>query len=584
MAKVSLRAAGLGLLAVGLFLGLNLVAAGQPPKGKADKDKADKAPAAEKKDTPKSENPGIVNIEEPTNIINKHLAEAWQANKLTPADKCSDYEFIRRASLDIIGRIAKLDEIDRYMKDPPSVRRQMLVDRLLASPEYVEYWSTIWTHWLMTRTGETLYRDQIKLWLSEQFEAEDFSVRKMAEELLTAKGKSNENGAVNYILAHLGGPNGGNNPNPQVLEKEGQFDMVPITSRTVRLFLGYQIQCTQCHDHPFNADWKQKHFWGVNTFFRQVQREGNPQMQQQANMPRPQLTLKDNNTFNKSGIIFFEKRSGVFLPSEAVFLDGSRLPKGSMQQLNRREELAKFIVNNKNFSRAYINRMWGHLFGRGLNVKPAFDDFGEHNDVVHEEMLNELADAFIKGGYSPRKLIRWIAASEAYQLRAVANKTNDQPEAEAYMSRMMLKAMSPEQLLESLIVATRPSAAKDEKELTKFRADWMSRLVVNFGDDEGNEGNFSGTVVQALLMMNGRDINQAISKESGTVQRAMKFTKGKETTDYLFLATLNRPATPKEYQQILGRLAMRIKDSDNAGPLQDLFWALLNCNEFFLNH
>jgi hypothetical protein len=563
------------------------MAAGQnnPAKGKADKaDKPDKAPAAEKKDTPK-ESPGIVNIEEPTNVINKFLAEAWQANKISPAEKCSDYEFIRRASLDIIGRIAKLDEIDRYMKDPPSVRRQMLVDRLLASPEYVEYWSTIWTHWLMTRTGEPLYREQIKLYLSEQFESEDFSIKKMAEELITAKGKSNENGAVNYILAHLGGPTVPNGANPQVWQKEGQFDMVPITARTVRLFLGYQIQCTQCHDHPFNADWKQKHFWGVNTFFRQVERVGNPQMNNQQMQQRPQLTLTDNDTFNKSGVIFFEKRSGVFFPSEAMFLDGMKLPRNSMQQTSRREELAKFLTNHKNFSRAYVNRMWGHLFGRGLNTKPAFDDFGEHNEVIHEEMLNQLGDLFAKGGYNPRKLIRWITASEAYQLRAVANKTNDQPEAEAYMSRMMLKAMSPEQLLESLIVATRPAASKDEKELQKFRADWMSRLVVNFGDDEGNEGSFNGTVVQALLMMNGRDINQAISRESGTVQNAMKFKKGKDTMDYLFLATLNRPSTPKEYQQILGRLPMRVKDSDpQAGGLQDLFWALLNCNEFFLNH
>lgn len=565
MAKVSLRGASLGLLAIGLFLGLNLTAAAQnPPKGKTE------------------ENPGIVNLEEPTNLINKYTAEAWQANKLTPADKCSDYEFIRRASLDIIGRIAKLDEIDRFMKDPASVRRQMLVDRLLASPEYAENWSTIWTHWLMTRTGDRLYRDQIKLWLAEQFETEDLSVKKMAEELIAAKGKSNENGAVNYILAHLGGEN-----NQQVYDKEGQFDMVPITARTIRLFLGYQIQCTQCHDHPFNADWKQKHFWGVNAFFRQTQRIGNPQMQQQPNMPRAQLTLGDNPGFNKSGIIFFEKRNGVFLPSEAIFLDGTRFPKGSLQQVNRREELAKFITSNKNFSRAYINRMWGHLFGRGLNNKPAFDDFGEHNEIVHEEMLNQLGDAFAKAGYNPRKLIRWITASEAYQLRAVANKSNDQPEAEAYMSRQMLKAMSPEQLLESLIVATRPAASKDEKELEKFRADWMSRLVVNFGDDEGNEGTFNGTVVQALLMMNGRDINAAISRESGTVQKASQFKKPRDTMDYLFLATLNRKATDKEFSQIMSRLPLangRIKESEPAGPLQDLFWALLNCNEFFLNH
>jgi hypothetical protein len=545
-----------------------------PPKGKADpkSDKTEKSPG---------EQPSMLG-DEATNAINKHLANAWQANKITPAEKCSDYEFIRRASLDIIGRIAKLDEIEKYMKDPPSVRRTMLVDRLLASPEYSEYWGTIWTHWLMTRTGDRLYKDQVKLWLTEQFEAPNTSIKALATELIGAKGKSNDNGAVNYILAHLGGTNP-----PNETAKEGQFDMVPITSRTVRLFLGYQIQCTQCHDHPFNADWKQKHFWGVNAFFRQTQRAGNPQMQQQQGMPRPQLTLSDNPTFNKSGIIFFEKRSGVFLPSEPVFLDGSRIPKSTGEK-TRREILAQFVTSHKNFSRAYVNRMWAHFLGRGMNIKPAFDDFGEHNEVVHEELLNDLGDHFTKANYNPRTLIRWICNSEAYQLRAVANKTNDQPEMEPYASRMMLKSMSPEQLLESLIVATRPGVANNEKELTKFREDWMNRLVVNFGDDEGNEGTFNGTVVQALLMMNGRDINMAISnQQSGTVQAAMKFKSGKQTMDYLFLAALNRPATQKEYQQVLQKLPLaggRIKDTDAAGPLQDLFWALLNCNEFILNH
>ena len=146
--------------------------------------------------------------------------------------------------------------------------------------------------------------------------------------------------------------------------------------------------------------------------------------------------------------------------------------------------------------------------------------------------------------------------------------------------------MSPEQLLESLIVATRPNIGKeDEDQNRKFRADWMSRLVVNFGDDEGNEISFNGTVVQALLMMNGRDINAAISGESGTVQSAKKL-KGKDLVDFLFLSTLNRPSTAKEYQQILANVKLKynVQENDVTPAMQDLFWALLNCNEFILNH
>ncbi|MBY0527424.1 MAG: DUF1549 and DUF1553 domain-containing protein [Gemmataceae bacterium] len=564
MAKVLLRASCLAFFAGAVFFSLNATAVAQSSSSKTET------------------GAGFGALEEPTKLINKRLGEAWDTNKITPAERCSDHEFIRRASLDIIGRIAKVEEIEVFLKDPPSVRRQMLVDRLLKSPEYQAYWATIWTNWLMTRTGTRLYKDQIHLWLEELYESE-VSIKDMAEKLVTATGKTNANGAVNYILANLGGSTAGQGrnamPNDQILRKEGQFDMVPITSRTVRLFLGYQIQCTQCHDHPFNADWKQKHFWGVNAFFRQTQRVGAPAAMKKG-MPTTQMELADSADYNKTGIIFFEKRNGVFLPSEPIFLDGSRLPKSSGEK-TRREILAQYLTGHKNFSRAYVNRMWAHLFSRGMNVKPAADDFGEHNEVVHDELLTELGDAFVKANYNPKAIIRWIAASEAYNLKATANKTNDTAEAEPYMSRMMLKSMSPEQLFESLMVATRRNAD------AKQRADWMGRLTTNFGDDEGNEATFNGTVVQALLMMNGRDMNEAISRNSGTVEQAMKKKSGKETMDYLFLAALNRPATQKEYTAIVSKLPLaggKIKDADAAGPLQDVFWALLNCSEFILNH
>src|SRR5262249_42109996 len=154
----------------------------------------------------------------------------------------------------------------------------------------VQTWSTIWTYWLMTRTGDRLYKDQLHLWLEEEMFSQDImSVKDLATRLITATGKTNDNGAVNYILSQLGGSTAGTarnaRPTSELLTKEGQFDMVPVTSRTVRLFLGYQIQCTQCHDHPFNADWKQKHFWGVNAFFRQTERIGEVAMQKKKGMP-----------------------------------------------------------------------------------------------------------------------------------------------------------------------------------------------------------------------------------------------------------------------------------------------------------
>ncbi len=532
---------------------------------------------------------GFAVIDEPTRIINDHLAQAWKDNKLQPAERCSDHEYIRRASLDIIGRIATVKEIEQYFKDPPATRRGLLLDRLLTGDQKKDFatnWAGIWNIWLISRAGEERerYRKGLQPWLEKQFSQDHQSYKTLVEELLTAKGKSDASPPVNFLLAHIG------ESTPLFKQAElGGFDAVPITSRSIRLFLGYQIQCTQCHDHPFNADWKQKHFWGVNTFFRQVERGGLP-----IPVLNPVLEIKENPKYNVKGIVFYEKRNGVFLPSDATFLDGQKIPAGG--QRTRREELARFVTGHKNFNRAIVNRMWGHFFGRGLNVKPAVDDFGEHNEVVHDELLTKLSGHFgNSGGHDLRKLMKWLCSSDAYNLKATANASNLPPDTEVFFSRMPLKMMTPEQLLESVVTATRPlEGSRDDPFIGALfkllRDQWMGMLVRNFGDDEGNEATYNGTILQALLLMNGGHINGAINFGSGTVKEAQKIgatdKTGKKTLDHLFLATLNRPATQNEFRQLMARMPLaggKVKDTPD-GAMQDVFWALLNCNEFILNH
>jgi len=107
---------------------------------------------------------------------------------------------------------------------------------------------------------------------------------------------------------------------PKVWKENGRFDMVPVTSRSMRLFVGLRIQCTQCHDHPFNDDWKQSHFWGVNAFFRQVDAPmGRPGIMMKKAMARNKLELVDNPSLNPKGIVPYERRSGVLLYTRAVF-------------------------------------------------------------------------------------------------------------------------------------------------------------------------------------------------------------------------------------------------------------------------
>jgi hypothetical protein len=563
--------------AILLFLVAFFTYAGVGP-ARADEKRPTKKPAQPKRILPIA---AIGKVEDADQVlkINERLAKKWKANKLTPSLRSTDYEFIRRASLDIIGRIAKPEEITRFLRDSDGTRRAMLVERLLGSEEYAKNWASIWTVWLMTRTGantpsQGVYHEQLHKWLEEQFAKSGASYKDIVTELLTATGKTTENGAVNFILAHLGEPTP---PGKEV--EEGKFNVVPLTSRTTRLFLGLQTQCAQCHQHPFNKDWKQQHFWGVNAFFRQVDApKGRPKNERMERAP--ELELWDNPSFNSEGIVFFEQRNGVVLPTKAVFLDGSKPTDG-----NRRSELAKFVTESPYFAKAYVNRMWAHFFARGF-TNPV-DDFGPENEPSHPELLDELTSQFKHYGYDPRRLIRWICNSDAYNLSGVANKTNDNAETEPYFSRMLLKALSPEQLFESLIVATQAEMFESKENRKKIRDDWMRNLTTSFGDDEGNEVTFNGTVVQALLMMNGGDIDSAVSSlKKGTVPLAI-VTKGtpRRVMHQLYLAALNRPPTDREAERITHIFrSAPTKKLDEVAVWQDLFWALLNSNEFILNH
>jgi hypothetical protein len=556
-------------------------------------------------DPPKAGDKGTEMIQ----VINDAIKKGWEENKITPSGPCSDYTFIRRASLDIIGRIATPTEIKEFLAQPQNTRRAWLIEKLLKGDDYPRHWAALWANWLLTRQGpfggRSNYHEETQVWLEDQF-AQNIPYSQLATKLITAKGKNTENPEVNFLLAHVG------EANPQNTRGEqGQFDMVPVTSRMTRLFLGTQTQCAQCHDHPFDGRIKQQDYWGINAFLRQIERRGQPPMpnQNNQNMGRgPMLELVVNTSNNAEGYVSYEKRNGVILKTKPVFRVAAPASetgqKPSDLKADRRDELAKYIVEHPMFGKAFVNRMWGHFMGRGF-VNP-IDDFNEQNTPSHPELLATLGEKFAHYGYDMKNVIRWICNSQPYQLSAVANKTNDKPETEQLFSRMLLKVMSPEELFESITTATATDAGKDARR--DLRTRWMQALVQNFGDDEGNEVNYNGTVVQALLMMNGRDINDAVSDGNGLVAKLMKAYKVTNNTltpqtqayiiNDIYLATLNRPPSDTERSKIANAMTLLkpiklpngketfqpVPDKEVAHRFQDLLWALINSNEFMLNH
>jgi hypothetical protein len=294
----------------------------------------------------------------------------------------------------------------------------------------------------------------------------------------------------------------------------------------------------------------------------------------------------------------YERRSGLVEYTKASFLDGTKLP--ANLSVSRRQELARLVVTSPYFAKAFVNRLWAHFFGRAFTKE--VDDFGDHSPISHPELLDKLAkDWATTYHHNPRVLVRWICNSRAYGLDSQANATNDKPEHEQYFARMLLKALTPEQLFESLITATEPKAIQSQLAKKKMREQWMNKLVVNFGDDEGNEGTFNGTVVQALMMMNGPELNSFITDPAtGTVALILGKNLSKQgpvprqtqetVVKALFMAALNRPPAPKELARVLDpdrmKLAAPPVNDFNffRGYCQDLYWAMLNSNEFMLNH
>ncbi len=620
-------------------------------------------------DDPKVPAPAMGGISPQTQKINEFIAKGWEtAGIKKPADKATDYEFMRRAFIDLQGRIPTTEEIIDFEQDRAANKRVRLVTRLLNdkkytpkkaggqpvtevaglkkvpidySAQYANNFAELWSVWLLSRSGvDDIYREQFSLWLEEQFD-NNVPYRDFVTGLITATGKSNENGAVHFVFRHLGDPLQADTKGQKVdLEKFGKYDNVPVTSRVTRMFLGIQTQCTQCHDHPQAKGWVQTDFWGVNAFFRQTEKRG-----QQTAMGKKgaagvanAVELHDEATWNKDSMVLYDRRDGRRSASFAVMLKdivqaekeekSTKVLTGSGAQANktRRQILAEWVLQHDNFEKAYVNRMWGHLFGRGLQAEPTVDDFKRENEVVHPELLAYLAEQFKQYNHDTKKLLEWVCTSDVYQLSHVASKEKGLTDVkyDPYFARMPLKALSPEALFESLSLATRARARMTDEAYKALKRTWNGKLVKQFGDDEGNESNFNGTIVQALLMMNGKDLNDQIKsdKTKGLVVDVVAKHGARGPAgiyDELFLMTVSRHPTKEEVVKLevirSGNARINLGSPPATGPTpkgpkgpkgpnppvgtgtpvagagptdvafyEDVFWALLNTNEFMLNH
>lgn len=501
------------------------------------------------------------------------LKQSWEDQEIQPSERADDWEWVRRAYLVYAGRIPGSEEVAQFMNRPQDVRRTELIDRLNQSDEVPEYLADVWTQLLIGRTNRPgVNRSKLQEYLVARF-SDDAPWIDTVSDLITARGRNDRNGATNFLLAHL------NN------------QATPATAVTARLFLGQQISCVQCHDHPFAKGLRQEDYWALNAFFKDTQKVSVPIADASKKKAMPDLPWQLEDRPGKDPMTYFENRSGLNIAVLPSF-GGQTMDHRSTE--NRRDALADLLAEDseKTVARAMVNRMWAHFFGYGFTA--SVDDMGPHVPVSHPELLDTLTEAFVKSDYSLTRLMKWIAMSDAWQRSSLQSESAlaDSPEIGEVplFSRVYARRMSPEQVYESIrvgiqSVSNQPLASRQDH--AEHRSEWVRQFATSYGTDENDEAvDFEGTISQAMVMMNGAEVNGAIKAASGVLVQRQKGANVR-TLEALSVALLTREPTELERKAFRRRAQQLSRQNGSAGSLiavEDMLWAYLNSTEFMTVH
>lgn len=498
--------------------------------------------------------------------IDTELRAAWSRAKITPAPRSADAEFLRRVTIDLTGTIPTFEEATAFLNDTDPKKRDKLIDRLLADPRFASQQAHVWDLVLFGRRpgniDATRKRDGFKKWLTEQF-AKGVPHDKLVAEILKGEQEGSE-------LFHV------------------QFSRAPEEAATAvsRIFLGTQLQCARCHDHPYEK-WTQKDFFGMAGFFVR-----NVVVEKGSGATRSfKIGEKSSGDVLFTGPQGQQKAGKKGEPVPPKFLGGAALAEppvakdfkeptlknGEMPPkpaFSRKEKLAAWVTSKDNpwFARATVNRVWAQFLGRGL-IHPV-DDLTEESESSHPELFTALATGFVAHNYDLKWLIREIVSSEAYQLSGKGGGTAALPEA---FERARVRPLSLEEILGCLRVATGWGA----QPLPGAMEEYMFRI---FGEPTNGQGDFQSSLGEHLFLNNAYQLKQMITAPKGGLYAALRNTQTPvdERIDRLYLSVLTRKPTAKERALVTKFLA-----TPNVKPetlAEEVIWAAINLAEFRFNH
>ncbi len=488
------------------------------------------------------------------NYIDTHVFAKLQRLRLEPSPLCSDAEFLRRASLDVLGKLPSPEQVRAFLADTDPHKRDRLIDQLLEAPEFAGWWALKWTDRLgcnqrfVGKLGAYKYHD----WIRQQMAAnvpEDEFVRS----ILTARGGNYGNPPAGFWRRLR---------NPEVRAEE-----------VSQLFLGVRVQCARCHNHP-GERWTQDDYHHLAAFFARLRYRNGPFFVQ---------------IYDKEETVYLE-REGEWTQPRTGQVVSPRFLGGPEPKLapdaDRLEVFARWLTapDNPFFARAAVNRIWYHLFGRGI-VDPV-DDLRGTNPPCNAPLLEALAEDFVRHGFDRKYLIRTILQSRTYQLSSATTATNEADE--IYFSHARIRLLPAEALLDAISTATEspekfPGLPLGTPAAELPDGEYKHPFLEAFGRparamacecERDTDTNFS----QALQLVGSRTMQAKLHSETGRIARLLRAGRSdSEIIEELFLATLSRYPGPEERQALLRRLPPA---SDRRKILEDILWALLNHREF----
>ncbi len=509
-----------------------------------------------------------------SNVIDDLVMARLRELRLEPSPPADDATFLRRVSLDLTGSLPSPEDAAAFLDDPSSNKRAALVETLMASPAFVDYWTMAWGELLQNRRE----RDNDKRgrkgvrgfahWLREQVKA-DRPWDELVRDVLTARGPLADEPAGGYFVV---------NRKPEELAES-----------SAQALLGTRIACAKCHNHPLER-YTQDDYYGMAAFFSRVKLDG------KMTDLGPAVDLGVSGRRRRGGgagadgskVGVNQPRTGQFLPPRP--LDRSTVTLESGQ--DPRAALASWMTapTNRLFARAIVNRVWKRCFAVGL-VEPV-DDLRATNPASNEPLLDALCDDLIAHKYDLKRLMRLIVSSRSYALSSEPLPTNAADR--TFFSHYLPRRLPAEVLADALAVVTGVSEAY-EGQAVGTRAVQLpdpqvrNDLLETFGRPErvtacACERTADVTMPQVLHLMNGDALNRRLGDGEGRLAELVRANQtDREIVETLFLTALARRPTESQWRTIEAALAGLTGD-DRSAAFRDLAWALVNSKEFLFGH